>query len=77
MVETTVWLSRARVNAWLISVPLHVQGAVIPGSGKNNVGVADGALAVAVIAYGIALLALRFLEETYSKDLDYTEEDAE
>lgn len=64
------------------SAPNFVRGATIPLTalfiiGKNNFGVAYGALAVAVIAYGIALLALRFLEETYSKDLDYTEEDAE
>ncbi len=62
------------------SAPNFVRGATIPLTalfiiGKNNFGVAYGALAVAVIAYGIALLALRFLEETYSKDLDYTEED--
>ncbi len=62
------------------SAPNFVRGATIPLTalfilGKNNLGVPYGALAVAVLAYGIALLALRFLEETYSKDLDYTEED--
>ena len=62
------------------SAPNFVRGATIPLTalflfGKNNFGVAYGALVVAVLAYGIALLALRFLEETYSKDLDYTEED--
>ena len=62
------------------SAPNFVRGATIPLTalfilGKNNIGVAYGTLAVAVLAYGIALLALRFLEETYSKDLDYTEED--
>jgi MFS family permease len=62
------------------SVPNFVRGATIPMTmlfviGKNNYGVAYGALIVAVIAYGIALLALRSLEETFSKDLDYTEED--
>ena len=62
------------------SAPNFVRGATIPLTalfiiGKNNFGVAYGALIVAVLAYGIALLALRFLEETYSKDLDYTEED--
>lgn len=62
------------------SAPNFVRGATIPLTmlfvfGKNNFGTAYGALGVAVIAYGIALIALRFLEETYSKDLDYTEED--
>jgi MFS family permease len=61
------------------SVPNFVRGATIPLSfffviGKNNFGTAYGGLMVGVIAYGIALVALRFLEETYSKDLDYTEE---
>ncbi len=61
------------------SAPNFVRGATIPLTtlfilGKGYFGVAYGALAVALLAYGIALLALNFLEETYSKDLDYLEE---
>lgn len=33
-----------------------------------------GALTTAFVAFGIALVALRYLEETFSKDLDYVEE---
>ncbi len=61
------------------SAPNFVRGATIPLTtlfiiGKGYFGVAYGALAVGIFAYGIALLALKFLEETYSKDLDYLEE---
>lgn len=43
--------------------------------GKAQVGIVYSAIIVGLLAYGIALLALRKLEETYSKDLDYTEND--
>ncbi|HWA34068.1 MAG TPA: MFS transporter [Cyclobacteriaceae bacterium] len=61
------------------SAPNFVRGATIPLTtlfilGKGYFGVAYGALAVGILTYGIALLALNFLEETYSKDLDYLEE---
>ena len=62
------------------SVPNFVRGAVIPLTtlfvfGKDHFGTLYGAMGVGVIAYGIALLSFRFLEETYSKDLDYEETD--
>ncbi|HRI79814.1 MAG TPA: MFS transporter, partial [Cyclobacteriaceae bacterium] len=62
------------------SVPNFVRGSTIIMNslllfGRNYVSVTYSALMVGVIAYGIALVALSSLEETYSKDLDYTEED--
>lgn len=62
------------------SVPNFVRGAVIPLTmlfmyGKNQFGILQSAMCVGLLAFGIALLSLRFLEETYSKDLDYTEQD--
>ncbi len=62
------------------TVPNFVRGAVIPITslfifGKSYVGIVYSALGVGVLAFAIALLALRFLEETFSKDLDYTEND--
>jgi hypothetical protein len=32
-------------------------------------------LIVGIIAYAVAVFALKFLEETFSKDLDYVEDD--
>src|SRR6185295_8040229 len=57
------------------SVPNFVRGATIPLTalfilGKNNLGSAYGALGVGILAYVIALVALWYLEQTYSKDLD-------
>ncbi len=62
------------------SAPNFVRGAVIPLTmlfvyGKNQFGILQSAMGVGLLAFGIALLSLRFLEETYSKDLDYTEQD--
>ena len=62
------------------SAPNFVRGAVIPLTmlfvyGKNQFGILQSAMGVGILAFGIALLSLRFLEETYSKDLDYTEQD--
>ncbi len=62
------------------SVPNFVRGALIPLTtlfiyGKNHFGILQSAMGVGLLAYGLALLSLKFLEETYSKDLDYTETD--
>ena len=62
------------------SAPNFVRGAVIPLTtlfiyGKNHFGILQSAMGVGFLAFGIAMLSLRFLEETYSKDLDYTEMD--
>lgn len=61
------------------TVPNFVRGAVIPLTalfviGKSYVGIVYSALIIGVLAFAVALLALRYLEETYSKDLDYTEQ---
>jgi MFS family permease len=60
------------------TVPNFVRGAVIPLTslfvfGKNQVGILYSALGVGLLAFTIALIALKNLEETFSKDLDYTE----
>ena len=62
------------------TVPNFVRGAVIPLTslfilGKNYLGTVYSALAVGLLAFAISLLALKYLEETFTKDLDYTEHD--
>jgi MFS family permease len=61
------------------TVPNFVRGAVIPltwifRSLIASLGMINSALTTGLIAFVIALIALRFLEETFSKDLDYLEE---
>jgi MFS family permease len=61
------------------TVPNFVRGSVIPLTWlfvtlRPQVGMINGALITAVVAFAIALIALRYLEETFSKDLDYVEE---
>jgi MFS family permease len=60
------------------TVPNFVRGTVIPLTSlfilmKNHVGVPRGALIVGIFTYAIALIALVYLEETFKKDLNYTE----
>jgi MFS family permease len=60
------------------TVPNFVRGAVIPLTamftfGRPYFGTLYSALITGVVAFIIATLALRSLEETFSKDLDYTE----
>ena len=62
------------------TVPNFVRGAVIPLTslfllGKNYFGTVYSALGVGLLAFSISLIALKFLEETFTKDLDYTEQD--
>ena len=62
------------------TVPNFVRGAVIPLTslfilGKGYFGIVYSALSVGLLAFVIALVALKFLEETFTKDLDYTEQD--
>jgi MFS family permease len=62
------------------TVPNFVRGTVIPltflfGVLKNHVGTIRGALIVGVFTYTAALVALVYLEETFRKDLNYTETD--
>lgn len=61
------------------TVPNFVRGTIIPLTSlfvlmKSYSGVLHGALTVAIITYALALLALIYLEETFKKDLDYTED---
>jgi len=61
------------------TVPNFVRGAVIPLTalftfGRPYLGTVYSALATGLVAFTIALLALRHLEETFTKELDYTEE---
>ena len=61
------------------TVPNFVRGAIIPIIAlftffRGMVGLLYGALIVGLITVIVALLALKYLEETYSKDLDYSEE---
>jgi len=60
------------------TVPNFVRGTIIPLTAlfvlmKNYMGVLQSALVVGIITYVIALVALFYLEETFSKDLNYTE----
>ena len=61
------------------TVPNFVRGAVIPLTSlflvmKTRVGIIYGALIIGVGTFALAVLALVFLEETFKKDIDYTEE---
>lgn len=62
------------------SVPNFVRGAIIPLTAlfiqfKSTLGVLYAAAAVGLITFTIALIALKYLDETFSKDLNYVEED--
>jgi MFS family permease len=61
------------------TVPNFVRGTIIPLTAlfvlmKSYAGVLHGALIVGILTYAVALLALVFLEETFKKDLNYTED---
>ena len=62
------------------SVPNFVRGAIIPLTAlfiqfKSTLGILYAAAAVGVITFAIALIALKYLDETFSKDLNFVEED--
>jgi len=62
------------------TVPNFVRGAVIPLATiflylKSALGIVYSAIVVGVFTMVIALLALYFLDETFTKDLDYVEKD--
>ena len=62
------------------TVPNFVRGAVIPLTTiflylKSPLGIVYSAIVVGVFTMVIALLALYFLDETFTKDLDYLEKD--
>lgn len=62
------------------SVPNFVRGSVIPLTAlfiqfKASWGIIYAAAAVGLLSFVIAVIALRYLDETFSKDLNYVEED--
>ena len=62
------------------SVPNFVRGSVIPLTAlfiqfKGSWGIIYAAAAVGLISFVIAVIALRYLDETFHKDLNYVEED--
>ena len=42
---------------------------------RDQIGVIYGALAVGLLTIAIALVALQFIDETFGRDLNFTEED--
>ncbi len=61
------------------TVPNFVRGAIIPLTAifiylKSTWGIIYSALAVGIVSILIAFIALRFLDETFAKDLNYTED---
>lgn len=64
------------------SVPNFVRGSVIPLTAlfiqfKGSWGIIYAAAAVGLLSFVIAVIALRYLDETFHKDLNYVEEDGE
>ncbi len=62
------------------TVPNFVRGTVIPLTSlfvlmKSGVGTIYAALAVGLLSYALAMLALFYLEETFKKDINYIEAD--
>jgi MFS family permease len=61
------------------TVPNFVRASVIPIAAmfqfiRPSLGILYAALVVGIVAFSIAAIALYYLEETFSKDLDYTDE---
>ena len=61
------------------TIPNFVRATVIPLTAlfilmKSYAGIIYGALIVGLIAYALAIVALFYLEETFKKDMNYTEE---
>jgi MFS family permease len=61
------------------TVPNFVRGATIPLTAlftffRGYTSMTNSALITGLVAFAIAMIALRYLEETFTKDLDYTEE---
>ncbi|MEO8111379.1 MAG: MFS transporter [Ginsengibacter sp.] len=60
------------------TVPNFVRSTVIPLTAlfalfKDKVGIIHSALMIGVVTFAIAILALFYLEETFKKEMDYTE----
>jgi MFS family permease len=61
------------------TVPNFVRGSTIPLTAlftflRQYTAMVNAALITGLVAFAISMIALRYLEETFSKDLDYTEE---
>ncbi len=61
------------------TVPNFVRATIIPLTSlfivmKNNVGTLYGALITGLLTYALGMLALVYLEETFKKDMNYTED---
>jgi hypothetical protein len=62
------------------SVPNFIRGTVVPLTllfkyFREHFGIINGALLVGVITVAIALYSLRVIDETFSRDLNFLEED--
>ncbi len=62
------------------SVPNFIRGTVVPitllfGYFRSSFGIINGALFVGIITIAIALFSLRLIDETFSRDLNFLEED--
>lgn len=62
------------------TAPNFVRGAIIPLTFvfvwlKNSMGVVNSALTVGIVTVILSFIALRFLDETFSRDMNYTDED--
>ncbi len=62
------------------TVPNFVRGAIIPLTAlfillRSYFGIIHSALIVGILTIIVALIALKFLDETFHKDLNYTEQD--
>ncbi len=61
------------------TVPNFVRGSTIPLTAlftmlRQQTTMVNAAIITGLIAFAIAMVALRYLEETFAKDLDYTED---
>jgi len=63
------------------TVPNFVRGAVVPitlawqAVQASSLGLGGGTALIGVVCFGLALLSLGYLDETFGRDLDYVEED--
>jgi len=62
------------------TVPNFIRGTVVPLTMlfkylRAEVGVIQGALLVGLLTFAIALIAIRFIDETFSRDMNYLEKD--
>jgi hypothetical protein len=61
------------------TAPNFVRGSLVPvsllyGALKDKVGATESAIATGVVVLALAFVSLAMLEETYGRELDFTEE---